>query len=284
MNAIAEELYTMTGIFALTNHKGGVGKSTSATTLALGLVAVLRNAGVKNHRVLLIDTDSQGHATLVTTGRKDYGQHDSLHTVLVAERQNSYQILLNCCVPSQWHPNLFVLPASQLLDNTERELLNTSGAPYRLSKALEPISHYFNAIVIDTRPSFSLMTVMALLSATDAIIPVEPRYLETTGMLSAMNQIVEIRDGWERPNLRIKGILVTKMDKRIKGHLDSLQSLQEHQALGKLLYGVIPANEAVSYAHRNHQSLFAYDPRASASKAYVQVVASLVRYLSKGGE
>jgi len=54
--------------------------------------------------------------------------------------------------------------------------------------------------------------------------------------------------------------------------------------LGKLLLGVIPANEAVSYAHRNHQSLFSYDPRASASKAYVQVVGTLVRYLSKGGE
>jgi chromosome partitioning protein len=180
-------------------------------------------------------------------------------------------------VPSHWHPNLFVLPASQLLDNTERELLNTSGAPYRLSKALELISHYFNAIVIDTRPSFSLMTVMALLSATDAIIPVEPRYLETTGMLSAMNQIIEIRDGWERPNLRIKGILVTKMDKRIKGHLDSVQSLQEHQALGKLLYGVIPANEAVSYARSQHSSVLNYDPNASASKAYIKVAVQLVK-------
>jgi chromosome partitioning protein len=207
-----------TPIFVLTNHKGGVGKSTSATNLAYGVLLVMQKAGVENPRVLLIDTDSQGHTSLVTTERNDYGQHDSLHTVLVADRQNSYQVLLNSCVSSHWHPNLFVLPASKLLDNTERELLNTSGAPYRLSKALEPIAHYFNAIVIDTRPSFSLMTVMALLSATDALIPVEPRYLETTGMLSAMNQIIEIRDGWERPNLRIKGIIVTKMDKRIKGH------------------------------------------------------------------
>jgi chromosome partitioning protein len=266
-----------TPIFVLTNHKGGVGKSTSATNIAYGVLLVMQKAGVENPRVLLIDTDSQGHTSLVTTGRNDYGQHDSLHTVLVADRQNSYQVLLNSCVASHWHPNLFVLPASKLLDNTERELLNTSGAPYRLSKALEPIAHYFNAIVIDTRPSFSLMTVMALLSATDALIPVEPRYLETTGMLSAMNQIIEIRDGWERPNLRIKGIIVTKMDKRIKGHLDSVQSLQEHQALGSLLYGIVPANEAVSYAHSQHSSVLSYDPHASASKAYFKIAIQLVK-------
>jgi len=74
------------------------------------------------------------------------------------------------------------------------------------------------------------------------------------------------------------------MDNRIRGHSHLLAELKAHPVLGKLLLGVIPANEAVSYAHRNHQSLFSYDPRASASKAYAQVVASLVRYLSKGGE
>jgi cellulose biosynthesis protein BcsQ len=110
-----------TPIFVLTNHKGGVGKSTSATNLAYGVLLVMQKAGVENPRVLLIDTDSQGHTSLVTTGRNDYVQHDSLHTVLVADRQNSYQVLLNSCVASHWHPNLFVLPASKLLDNTERE-------------------------------------------------------------------------------------------------------------------------------------------------------------------
>ena len=68
----------MTRIYVLTNHKGGVGKSTSATNIALGLAAVLRQAKAKNSRVLLIDTDSQAHATLVTTGRNDYDTDDSL--------------------------------------------------------------------------------------------------------------------------------------------------------------------------------------------------------------
>jgi chromosome partitioning protein len=195
----------------------------------------------------------------------------------MADRKTSYKVLLNCLVQSHWHPNLFILPATALLDTTERELLNTSGAPYRLGKALEPIAHHFHAIVIDTRPSFSLMTVMALLAATDAIIPVEPRYLETTGMISALNQIVEIRDGWERPNLKIKGILVTKMDRRIRGHIESVKNLRAHESLGKLVYGIIPSNEAVSYAHEQHISVMSYDPRAAASEAYLKIAVQLVK-------
>jgi hypothetical protein len=66
----------MTRVFVLTNHKGGGGKSTSATTIALGIAAVLRRAGAPNSRVLLIDTDSQGHATLITTGQKDAVTND----------------------------------------------------------------------------------------------------------------------------------------------------------------------------------------------------------------
>ena len=67
----------MTRTLVLTNHKGGVDKPTSATNIAFGLVQVLRSVGAPNPRVLLVDTDSQGHATLVTTGSKDYGTHDS---------------------------------------------------------------------------------------------------------------------------------------------------------------------------------------------------------------
>lgn len=63
----------MTRIFVLTNHKGGVGKSTSATTIAFGITSILHHTGATNSRVLLIDTDSQGHATLITTGHNDFG-------------------------------------------------------------------------------------------------------------------------------------------------------------------------------------------------------------------
>jgi chromosome partitioning protein len=273
----------MTRVFVFTNHKGGVGKSTSATNIALGMAGVLRRAGASNSRVLLIDTDSQGHATLVTTGRKDYGAEDSLYTVLSADRQNAAQTLANCIIQSNWDANLHVLPASPMLEGAERELMRVAGAPYRLADPLSRIAEHYAAVIIDTRPSFSLLTEMGLLAATDAIVPVEPRYLETVGLMSVIEKINEIREGWRHPNLRISGILVTKMDTRIRGHNHLLDELKAHSVLGKLLIGVIPANEAVSYAHHNHQSIFNYDPKAPASKAYAQLVGTLVRHMAKGG-
>lgn len=89
-----------------------------------------------------------------------------------------------------------------------------------------------------------------LLAATDAIVPVEPRYLETVGLMSVVSKINDVREGWRHPSLRISGILVTKMDSRIRGHKHLLDELKAHSVLGKLLLGVIPANEAVSYAHQ----------------------------------
>jgi len=273
----------MTRVFVLTNHKGGVGKSTSATTIALGIAALLRRAGASNSRVLLIDTDSQGHATLVTTGHKDYGVDNSLYTVLTADRQTAAQTLANCIVPSTWDADLHVLPSSPLLEGAERELMQVAGAPYRLADPLSRIAGHYAAVVIDTRPSFSLMTEMALIAATDAIVPVEPRYLETVGLMNVISKINDIREGWRHPNLKISGLLVTKMDSRIRGHNHLLEELKSHPILGQLLIGVIPANEAVSYAHHGHQSLFSYDSKAPASKAYAQLVGKLVQRMAKGG-
>ncbi|MBK9748080.1 MAG: ParA family protein [Chloroflexi bacterium] len=273
----------MTRVFVFTNHKGGVGKSTSATNIALGITQVLKRSNASNCRVLLIDTDSQGHASLVTTGRKDYGADESLYTVLMADRPNAPQTLMNCIVQSQWDEDLHVLPASPMLEGAERELMGVAGAPYRLADPLSKIVGQYAAVVIDTRPSFSLMTEMGLLASTDAIVPVEPRYLETVGLTSVIQKINDIRDGWRHPNLRVSGLLVTKMDTRVRGHNHLLSEINAHPVLGKLVLGVIPVNEAVSYAHHNHQSLFTYDPRSSASKAYIQVVGSLVRYMTKVG-
>ena len=273
----------MTRVFVLTNHKGGVGKTTSATTIALGITSVLRQAGAPKSRVLLVDTDSQGHATLVTTGRKNYGVDDSLYAVLMADRQTAPQVLANCIVPSTWNDDLHVLPASPLIEGAERELTGVAGAPYRLSDPLSRIAGHYAAVVIDTRPSFSLMTEMGLVAATDAIIPVEPRYLETVGLMSVINKINTIREGWRHPDLRISGILVTKLDRRMRGHKHLLEELKAHHVLGPLLCGVIPVNEAISYAHNNHQSIFAYDPQSPASQAYAKLVGQLVRQMAKVG-
>lgn len=144
--------------------------------------------------MLFVDTVSQGHATLVTTGRKDYGIYDSLYAVLNADRKEAPRILSERVKPSTWDTDLHRLPPSPLLENAGRELIGVADAPYRLANPLSKIVNYYAAVVIDTRPSFSLMTEMALLAATDAIIPVEPRYLETVSLMSALQKINDIRE------------------------------------------------------------------------------------------
>ncbi len=112
----------MTRSIVLTNHKGGVGKSTSATSIALGLVHVLGHVKANNSRVLLIDTDSQGHASLVTTRRNDFGTDNSLYTVLMADHKEASRILTECIVPNERDADLHVLPASPMLEGAERKL------------------------------------------------------------------------------------------------------------------------------------------------------------------
>ncbi len=273
----------MTRVFVLTNNKGGCGKTTSAANIALGLSGVLRKMGAPNHRVLLVDTDSQCHATLVTTGRNDFGQDDSLYAVLMAPRDQAPAVMAKVIVQSTWDSDLHVLPASPLLEGAERELMSTAGAPYRLADPLSHLANHYAAILIDTRPSFSLMTEMGLIAATDAIVPVEPRYLETVGLMNVMHKIATIREGWRVPHLRVSGILVTKMDTRVRGHKYLLGELREHEVLGRLLCGVIPANEAVSYAHRQHQSIFQYDYHAPAGVAYLKLVGTLMKRSLQAG-
>lgn len=91
--------------------------------------------------------------------------------------------------------------------------MGVAGVLYRLANPLSKLAGHYAAIVIDTRPSFSLMTEMALVAATDALIPVEPRYLETVGLLSVLGKINDIREGWRRPDLRVGYILT-----RVRGH------------------------------------------------------------------
>ena len=115
-------------------------KSTSATNIAFGLVQLLRHIKAVNSRVLLIDTDSQGHASLVTTGRNDFGADNSLYTVLMADRKDASNVMLDCIVESAWDPDLHVLPASSMLEGAERELTGTAGAPYRIADPLGKIA------------------------------------------------------------------------------------------------------------------------------------------------
>lgn len=267
----------MAFIFTLGTEKGGVGKTTFCVNLGEGTARVLRHHRAPKRRVLLVDTDSQAHSTLLTTGRSDFGPGESLYAVMMANPREQSYVLQDCVVPSTWDPDLDVLPASQAIEKAQAELVGVPDGAYRLAQVLRHVEAHYAVIIIDTRPSFSLATEMALLASSSVFIPVEPRYLETVGLASMIGKIHEISSGWQHPGLRVSGILVNKMDSRIRGHREVLANLSAHPSLGALHRGTIPVNEAIPYSHHNHQSIFSYNPTCPASRAYAALVRTVLK-------
>lgn len=267
----------------LTNNKGGVGKTTTAVSLAHGLVLLLRHNNLP-HRILLVDADSQAHATLLTTGRRDWDRSESLGEVLLAKSGQAGATLQRLIVPSTWDQDLHVIPGSPSLDGVNARLAEDHGFAVRLRHALRGVADRYDWVVIDTMPSFSRLTTLAMVAATDIVIPVEMRFLETIGLQAIVEKISDVRLAWEIP-IRLTGILPVKYDQRVTLERENLELYSSHTFYGPRLFQTpIPVNVAISYAHDACESIFIYDDRSNAARAYLAFVRELVeRILSSTG-
>jgi chromosome partitioning protein len=264
----------------LTNNKGGVGKTTTAVSLAHGLVMLLRHNNLP-HRVLLVDTDSQAHATLLTTGRREWDRTESLGEVLLAKPDKAGSILQQYIVPSTWDEDLHVIPGSPSLDGVNGRLAEDHGFAVRLRHALRGVADRYDWVVIDTMPSFSRLTTLAMVAATDIVIPVEMRFLETVGLQAIVEKITDVQQTWETA-LRLTGILPVKYDQRVNLERENLELYASHAYYGpRLFHTPIPANVAISYAHDACESIFTYDNRSNAARAYMAFIRELVQRVLK---
>jgi chromosome partitioning protein len=260
----------------LTNNKGGVGKTTTAVSLAHGLVILLRHSNLP-HRVLLIDADSQAHATLLTTGTREWDRTQSLGEVLLADPKRSGSVLQRLIIPSLWDQDLHVIPGSPTLDGVNSRLAEDHGFAVRLRQALRSVADQYDWAVIDTMPSFSRLTTLAMVAATDIVIPVEMRFLETIGLQAIVGKIADIQQTWEA-TVRLTGILPVKYDQRVTLERENLDLYQTHPFYGSRMFQTpIPSNVAVSYAHDACESIFIYDDRSNAARAYMTFVKELVQ-------
>jgi len=264
----------------LTNNKGGVGKTTTAVSLAHGLVILLRHNNMP-HRVLLIDTDSQAHATLLTTGQRDWDRAQSLGEVLLARPAQAGAVMQRLIVPSTWDRDLHILPGSPTLDGVDARLAEDHGFAVRLRHALRSVADQYDWVVMDTMPSFSRLTTLAMVAATDIVIPVEMRFLETVGLQAIVEKIADTQQTWEI-SLRLTGILPVKYDQRVTLERENLELYEAHAFYGPRLFKtLIPANVTVSYAHDACESIFAYDGRSTAARAYMEFVKELLERIMK---
>ena len=251
----------MTRIYAIANQKGGVGKTTSCVNLAASLAAM-------NKRVLLVDLDPQGNATM-GSGVDKYGVEKSIYDVLV---HHAPVRLVKQLSPEA---GFDVLPANGDLTAAEVELLEMEQRERRLRTALNEVAGDYDFILIDCPPSLNLLTLNGLVAADSVIIAMQCEYFALEG-LTALIQTIDGVAQASNSGLAIEGILRTMYDPR--NSLTNEVSAQLHQHFGDKVYRtVVPRNIRLAEAPSHGVPAMYYDRYSRGSKAYMALAGEVVR-------
>ncbi|MBL6605192.1 MAG: ParA family protein [Alphaproteobacteria bacterium] len=247
-------------IIAITNQKGGVGKTTTAVNLATAMAA----CGLD---VLLVDFDPQGNAS---TGLGiDEGQRQA----------NAYRVLTGECSAAEaivptLVPRLSILPAVMDLSAAEVELSDLKAREFRLSNALEAQRQYFHYIIIDCPPSLGLLTVNGLCAANAFMVPLQCEFYALEGLAQLMKTVSVVRSNFNT-QLMMQGIVLTMYDARNK--LSEMVESDVRGHFGAQVYKtVIPRNVRVSEAPSFGKPVLMYDLKCAGAQAYVALAAELL--------
>ena len=241
---------------AITNQKGGCGKTTTAVNLAAALA-------LKGYRTLLIDLDPQGHATL------------GLGIVPENQKRTVYDVIVNPDVPLQRIlvqsniARLIIAPSNVLLSGAEAALMHMKDREYILMRRLERYERYFDYCIIDCSPSLSLLTLNALNAATEVMIPVQTHYYSIEGLKQVLETLDIVQNRFN-PLLHIRGILLTLAEQGTVLCKDIEDQMRGY--FGELvLKTVIHRNIRLAEAPAAGESIMTYDRTNSGAKEYMQL-------------
>ena len=246
-------------IIAITNQKGGVGKTTTTFNLGVGLA----QAG---KRVLLVDADPQGSLT-ISTGIKVPDDLDVTLATLM-QHEMEYMPLPHDLGIIRNGEGVDLLPSNIELSGLEVSLFNTMSRELVLRKTLSEFSYQYDYILIDCMPSLGMMTINSLVAADNIIIPTRPDFLSTKGLDLLMRSIAKVKRNIN-PNLRIDGILLTMMDGRTnnaKAISASLRSTVGGQI--RVFDTEIPHSVRAAECALEGVSIFSHDKHGRVADAY----------------
>ena len=242
----------MKKLIALTNQKGGVGK----TTTAINLSAYLAEAG---HKILLIDIDPQGNASS-GLGIDIHSLQKTIYDILL-EKYSCQEVIL----PTSYE-RLSILPANVHLSGIEVDITQMTDKNFLLKKALKQIEEQYDYIIIDCPPNLGILTINALCVAKEAIVTLQTEYYALEGLTQLMKVINLIQQS-ENPNLTLDGILLTMYDQRTALAQQVVSDVREHFK-EKVYSTIIPRNVKLSEAPSYGQFIGEYASDSAGALAY----------------
>jgi len=256
----------MAKVIAVTNQKGGVGKTTTAINLAAALA-------VADMRVLVIDTDAQANCS------------SGLGVVKGSLKKTIYDALIQneplaAVVRDTELENLKLVPADKNLTGAVVEMLDLPEREYLLKRLLAPVLGRFDFVLIDSPPSLNILTLNGLVAADSVLVPIQCEYFALEGLTDLFDTLARVRRAFN-PGLSIQGILLTMYDERTNLSMQVRDDLIHHFA-NKVLQTVIPRNVRLAEAPSFGKPALLYDIRSKGSESYIRLAKEILSYEKKG--
>ncbi|MBN1570002.1 MAG: ParA family protein [Acidobacteria bacterium] len=256
----------MAKVIAVTNQKGGVGKTTTVINLAAALA-------IAEMRILVIDTDAQANCTSglgVIKGSLKKSIYDSL-----INSEPLFSIMLSTDLE-----NLKLIPADKNLTGAGVEMIDLPDREFLLKRLLTPIVDQFDFILIDSPPSLNILTLNGLVAADSVLVPIQCEYFALEGLTDLFDTLARIRKAFN-PNLSVQGILLTMFDERTNLSTQVREDLINHFA-GQMMQTVIPRNVRLAEAPSFGKPIILYDIRSKGAESYIRLAKEILNHEKKG--